>query len=133
MNQVFHEVDNNILQNLPILIEYVGMAEDIYGPSVPHLKGKTFRQNFQYVEPIILPTVPKSIIDIYNNVTLWCDLMHINGIGFLNTIFWHILFATVSMIKNIKVKNIEDGIKQVNKLYLRHGFKITRINADRKF
>ena len=34
------------------------------------------------------------------------------------------------MIKNRKVKNIEDGIKHVNKLYLQRGFKITIIHYD---
>ena len=69
----------------------------------------------------------------YNKVALWCDLMHINGIGFLNTISLHIIFATVSMIKNRKVDNIEYGIKQFNKLYLQLGFNIYRIHADSEF
>ena len=37
------------------------------------------------------------------------------------------------MIKNRTVKNIEDGIKQVNKMYLHRGFKITHIHADCEF
>ena len=37
------------------------------------------------------------------------------------------------MIKNRKVDNIEYGIKKANKIYLQHGFKITRINADSEF
>ena len=40
MKQILHVVDNNILQNLPILREYAGMDEDIYGPSVPQFKAK---------------------------------------------------------------------------------------------
>ena len=41
INWVLHAVDNNIMQNLPILQVDVGMAEDIYGPSVPNFQGKT--------------------------------------------------------------------------------------------
>ena len=41
------------------------------------------------------------------------------------------MFATVSMTKNRKIKNIEDVIKQVHKLYLQRGFKITRIYDDK--
>ena len=37
------------------------------------------------------------------------------------------------MIKNRRVKKIEDGIKQVIKIYLQRGFKITDIHADREF
>ena len=37
------------------------------------------------------------------------------------------------MIKKRKVKNNEDSIKQVNKLYLHRGFNITRIYAYSEF
>ena len=59
--------------------------------------------------------------------------MHINGIGFFITISRHIIFATGSMIKNQKVEHIADGITQVHKLYLQHGFKITHMHIDCKF
>ena len=59
--------------------------------------------------------------------------MHTNSIGFLKTIPKHIMFITGSMIKHRKVKNLEDGIKNVNKLHLQCGFKITHIHADNKF
>ena len=49
IKKILHEVDNNILQNLPILKEDVRMSEDIYGPSIPHLKGKTVRRKIQHV------------------------------------------------------------------------------------
>ena len=82
MKLILHAVDNNILHNFPILQEYAGMAEDIYGPSVPHLQGKTVLHKVQHVEPIIVPNFPKGTLDRYKNATLCCDLMHINGIGF---------------------------------------------------
>ena len=44
--------------------------------------------------------------------------MYMIGIGFLNTISRHIIFATGIMIKNRKIDNTEGGIKQVHKLYL---------------
>ena len=59
--------------------------------------------------------------------------MHINFIGFLNTISKYILFSVGSMIKNRKLNNIEDGIKHVNKIYLQRGFNITCIHAHSKF
>ena len=76
------------------------MAEDICGPSIPHLKGKTVRRKVHHVELVKIINVPKTILDKYEEVTICCDLMHINGIGFLIAISWHIMFATGSMIKN---------------------------------
>ena len=109
IKQILHAVNNKILQNLPILQEDVRMAEDIYGPSIPQLKGKKVRRNIQHVEPVKITRVPKTILDKYKEVTICCDLMHINGIGFLNTISWHIMFATGSMIKTEKLITLQMG------------------------
>ena len=97
---------------------------------MPHLQGKTLFHKFQHVEPIIVPKLPKLILDRYNNFTLCCNHMHINGIVFLRNISRHILFTTGIMIKNRKLKSIEYGISQVNKLYLLCGFNIICIHAD---
>ena len=106
------------------------MAEYIYGTRISHLKGKTVRRKIQHVEPVNITSVPQTILDKYKEVTICCDLIHINGIGFLNTISRHIIFATGSMIKNRKVDNIADGITQVHKLYLQRGFNITHMHTD---
>ena len=76
------------------------MDEDIYGLGGPHLQGKTVRNNIRHVRPIMVPNLPKVVLDKYKKVTQCCDLMHINGIGFLKTISRHIMFATGIMIKN---------------------------------
>ena len=109
------------------------MAEDIYGPSITHLKGKTVWRKIQHVEPIKITIVPQNILDKYMELTICCDLMHINGIVSFNTISWHIMFSTGSMIKKRKVENISDGITQVHKLYLQSGFKITHMHTDSEF
>ena len=106
------------------------MAEDIYGPSIPHLTDKTMRRKIQHVEPVNITSVTKNTLDKYKEVKICCDLMHINGIGLLNTISRHIMFPTVSMIKNRKVENSTDGITQVHKLYLHRGFNITHMQTD---
>ena len=43
------------------------------------------------------------------------------------------MFATGIMIKKQKIKNIADGITQVNKLYLHNWLKITHMNYDSDF
>ena len=106
------------------------MAEDINGTSIPHLKGKTVWCKIQHVDPVQITSVPKTILDKYKEVTICCDLMNINGIVLLNTISRNIMFATEIMIKNRKIQNITDGIMQVHKLYLQHGFNITHMHAN---
>ena len=85
------------------------------------------------MEPVKITSVPQRILDKYKEVTICCYLMHINGIGFLNNISRHIMFATGIMIKNRKIENIADGITQVHKLYLQRGFKITHMHTDCDF
>ena len=65
IKRILHAFDNNILQNLPILREDVRMAEDIYGPNIPHLKGKTVRHKVQHVDPVKIKNVPETILDNY--------------------------------------------------------------------
>ena len=83
--------------------------------------------------PIKISSVPKIILYKYKEVIILCDIMHINGIDYLNSILQHIIFATGSMIKKLKIKNIADGITQVHTLYLHLGFNITHMHADIKF
>ena len=106
------------------------MAEDIYGTSVPHLQGKKFWHKNQHMEPVMVPSVPKDILDKYKKVTLCCNLIQIDGIVFLNNTSRLIMFVTGSMIKNRKIKNNEDGTKQFHKVYLQRGLKTMRIHAD---
>ena len=130
---ILHAVDNNILQNTPIIWEDVGMTEEIYGTSVPNLQGKTLHDKVLHVEPIILPNLPKIILDLYKSVALWCDRININGIGLLNTKYRQIIFSTGSLTKTRKLKSIEDETKPFNNLYLKCGFKNTHKHADREF
>ena len=79
------------------------MAEDIYGPIIQHLKFNTVRSKIQHVEHVKITSFPKTILDKYKEIKICCDLMHINGIVFLNTISRHIMFVTEIMIKNRKI------------------------------
>ena len=133
INQILHAANNTILQNLPTLREDVRMAEDIYGPSMPHRKDKTVLRKIQHVELVKITSVPKTILYEYKEITICCDLMHINGIVLLDTVSRHIMFSTGTMIKNRQIENISYGIIQVHKLYLQRGFNITHMHTSCEF
>ena len=65
------------------------------------------RHKIQYVEPVKIKSVPKTILDKYKEVNICCDLIHINGIGFLNAILRHIIFATGIMTKKRKLRTLK--------------------------
>ena len=98
INLILYAVDNNILQNLPILREDIRVSGDIYVPSVAHFQGKMVRHKIHHMEPFIVPSFPKYILDKHKTVTLFCDLINSNDIVFLDTIYRHIMFSTGSMI-----------------------------------
>ena len=59
---ILNVVDNNILQNHPIVLEDVIMDEDIYRSRMLHLKGKTVWIKIQHVEPVRITSNPKTIL-----------------------------------------------------------------------
>ena len=96
---ILHTDGNNIVQNLPIFQNDIGMAEDIYWPSVPYLQVKIVWHKIQHVETIMVPSVPTEILDKCKKVIIYFEILHINGIGSMNTKPWHVMFSTVSIIK----------------------------------
>jgi hypothetical protein len=85
-------VNKNLLPNCPIQNRDILNAEDIFGPDIGSLKGKTIRQTPNVVE---LPTIeiPPFILEHYQNVVIAADIMYVNKIPFFVTISRNIRFA----------------------------------------
>ena len=102
-------ISNNMLQNCPISIEDINHAEDIYGPSIASLKGKTTRKT---PPPVITDymTIPKEILFKHPSVTLAGDVFFVNKIPFFVTLSRHIKFGTV---QHLSISQCSQGIKKV--------------------
>ena len=72
------------LRNCPIAKADVMAAEDIFGPNLGSLKGKTPRRTLRPLEPGIDP-VPDEILSTYQSVTLLIDIFFINKLPFFVT------------------------------------------------
>ena len=75
-------VEKNQLPNCPIGRKDILAAEDIFGPDVGSLKGKTPRTTQDQVE-VPLIDLPPDLAERYKDVTLSVDVMKVNGIPFL--------------------------------------------------
>ena len=125
-------LDNNLLPNCPVNRRDVLRAEQIFGPDIGALKGKTVRRQPPRAE-VDEVTLPPTIIQNYQDVMLACDLMYVNKIPFLMSISRHIRFGTAQYIKNQQGTTIFNGLRAIHQIYLQRGFRIRHAFMDGQF
>lgn len=125
-------VKGNLLKNCPFVREDVMAAEDLFGPNLGSLKGKTVRQSGDQVRPEY-EKIPISIMERHQDVTLCIDLMCVNKIPFLVTTSKRIKFGTVEALPSRKNKVIMPALKAVKRLYALRGFRVKFGLVDNEF
>jgi hypothetical protein len=104
-------IRNNQLPNCAITTEDIKMAEEIFGPNLGSLKGKSTRGKANHIH-INHPTpIPINIMDKYNCIILAIDIMFINNIPFLTSISRHIGFETAERLMNRQSTSLIRAIK----------------------
>jgi hypothetical protein len=124
--------DSQLIANCPIGHVDIVTAEQIFGPNLGALKGKTTKQSSVPVAGH-LNGVPPSILERYQDVTLAVDIMFVNKIPFLITTSRGLHFGTVKNLPNGQVPTMVSGLTCVLQVYRRRGFRVTTILADPEF
>ena len=127
-----HIVKEKLLKNCPFVHEDVMAAEDMFGPNLGSLKGKTVRQSGERVRPEH-KDVPPSIMERCRDVTLRVELMHVNKPPFLVTISKHIKFGTVEALKGRKHEFALAALKGVKRPHAVRGFLVKHGHVDNEF
>lgn len=125
-------VDNNQLTNCPITRRDVLAAEDILGPDLGSLKGKTTRKSSPQVSHRKV-TLPPEIHERNRSITLGIDIMFVNKLAFFITISQGLKFGTVEYIASRGQDTVLACIKRVRSVYKLGGFALEQINSDKEF
>ena len=110
----------------------VEAAEQIFGPDIGSLKGKTTRRNPPIVDSPIT-SVLTNILERYRDVTLCVDIMYVNRVAMLVSISRNIKFGTIEAIPNRKSATIVNGVMGIRQIYRRNGFNVVAALMDGEF
>ena len=107
-------------------------AEDIFGPNVGSLMGKTVERQGEPVVVSMIP-VPSKILLKYGTITLCIDVIKVNTIPFLITIARFIKYCTSQLLLSMEDKALFECIRKVKARYSARGFTVKHILADGQF
>jgi len=117
-------IEKGLIPNCPITKQDIIRAEDILGPNLGSLKGKTTCRKPARVKINTLDNLPDGMLEEHGNLTLAVDIMYIKKIPFVVTLSRAIRFGTIEMIKDERKSTIIKSLEQVINAYHGRGFKI---------
>ena len=122
----------NSIQNCPVTITDVDLAEKIFGKDIASLKGKTTRSKPAPVVQDIVD-IPHKLIAAQHDVDLCFDTMYINELPFLATISRRIMYRTIEWLPEENSQTYAKAINKVIKIYKQANFKVVSLSCDREY
>ena len=111
-------------------INYINADQNIFGPNVAPLKGKTALQQPKVVMKDIV-SVPRKILQLNQRVTISTNFMIFNGLNFVVIISLGIKFTTVEYVPLQIDRVIAKSLNNIYDLYIKRDFEIELFLMDR--
>jgi hypothetical protein len=125
-------VSASMIRNCPVHPTDVTNVNVIFGPDLAGTRGKTVRTAPDRVETDYV-VVPREFMKLHKYVTLVADVMFVNGIAFLVTMFRGIKFVTSEHVPTHTAKQLSKSLKRIIQLYSRGGMIVQTILMDMEF
>ena len=120
------------VQNCPIRIEDINIAQNIFGPDMATLKGKSTRKN---PKPVLEDWIelPKEILEKHNRIELCIVVMYINGVGLMTAIDRTIKYRSVEYIESKHASAYMKALSVIASRYNKAGYYVSRVYCDQEF
>ena len=125
-------VRTNLVNNCPVTVDSIKIADDVFGPDAASLQGKMTRNRPQLVDPDFVD-VPRDILIRNATVIVVADIMFVNALSFLVSISRNLALITVSYLASRGFDALKKGMMQIVAAYHRRGFNVTTAMVDNQF
>ena len=111
----------------------IDTVEDIFGPDIGFLKGKTTHLCPHKVRQLCTDPMALVVKEMYRQVTICADVMHINGTAMLVTVSHNIKLGMAEGIHSTSADNLAAAIKSIIQVYRQGAFKVSFALMDGEF
>jgi hypothetical protein len=114
-------VHEKLITNCSVTVQDVHNANQIFGPELANLRGKTTRTKPEHVR-VDYVKIPRDFIEMHKYVTLVADVLFVNGLPFLVTSLRGMSLITIEFLPLQTAKRLALTLEQVIRVYGVAGF-----------
>ncbi len=125
-------VHEQLWTNCPVSIRDVDNANQIFGPDVANLRGKTTRTKPDCIR-VKYVQIPWDFVQLHKYVTLVADVVFVNGLSFLVTSLQGLSLVTIEHLPSRTAKRLVHTLESVFRIYMTAEFVIQMALMDMEF